>query len=95
MTQQTLPFVRKSRTSKVAAKRLTVSEEQRRQVLAFLGSCGDRGATDEEIQDGTGLGGSTERPRRVELERRGLIFKSELERPTRSGRNAAVWLARS
>lgn len=95
MTQQTLPFVRKSRTSKAAAQRLTVSEEQRRSVLAYLESCGDRGATDEEIQDGTGLGGSTERPRRIELERRGLIFKSESERPTRSGRNAAVWLARS
>lgn len=94
MIQPTLPFVRSSRTSKAAAQRLTVSEEQRRSVLAYIECRCEHGATDEEIQDGTGLSGSTERPRRIELERRGLIRKSELERPTRSGRSAAVWIVR-
>lgn len=94
MTQQTLPFVRKSATSKAAAARLTVSEQQRRSVLAFLESCGERGATDEEIQDGIGMSGNTARPRRGELQKSGSVIDSGTTRPTRSGRAATVWVAK-
>jgi predicted transcriptional regulator len=48
-------------------------------------------ATDEEIQDALGMGPSTERPRRVELVRAGLVRDSGETRATRSGRQAVVW----
>lgn len=62
-------------------------------VLGFLRGRGDLGATDEEMQDGAGIGASTQRPRRVELVERGLVVDSEGKRPTRSGRQAVVWKA--
>lgn len=63
---------------------------QRERVLAYLQEWGP--ATDEQIQDALGLEGSTERPRRVELARAGLIKKSGVAQ-TRSGRRACLWAA--
>ncbi|MFN9286738.1 MAG: hypothetical protein ACK6EB_01625, partial [Planctomyces sp.] len=60
-----------------------------RLVLDFLRGRPD-GATDEEIASGLGLNPSTERPRRIELARRGLIVTGGT-RKTASGRNADVW----
>jgi len=51
------------------------------------------GATDEEIAHACGMNPSTERPRRIELARRGLVVKSGT-RKTASGRMACVWKAR-
>jgi len=56
-------------------------------VLEFIAA---RPSTDEEIAEGLGLSPSTARPRRVELWRRWLIVQDGT-RPTRSGRQAAVW----
>lgn len=61
-----------------------------RQVLAFLRQRGDLGATDEEMQIGIPMAPSTQRPRRVELARRGLVVEAGV-RKTSSGRNANVW----
>ena len=61
-----------------------------RQVLAFLRQRGDLGATDEEMQLGIPMAPSTQRPRRVELARRGLLVEAGV-RKTSSGRNANVW----
>lgn len=47
-------------------------------------------ATDEEIALRTGLAGNTVRPRRVELQRAGLVEECG-KRKTASGRNAVVW----
>ena len=63
-------------------------ESQRGRVLAFLEEYG--GHTDEQIQDALGMDPNTQRPRRVELARAGLIKKVGVAR-TRSGRSAAVW----
>lgn len=52
-----------------------------------------RGATDEELQDLLQMNPNTERPRRVELVRMGLVRDSGLTRTTRSGRKATVWVA--
>ena len=69
------------------AKRLNALH---RQVLAFLRQRGDLGATDEEMQLGIPMAPSTQRPRRVELARRGLLVEAGV-RKTTSNRNATVW----
>lgn len=63
-------------------------------VLAHVIACGYHGATDEEIADALDMTGSTERPRRVTLVRRGLLVDSTIRRLTRSGRLAVVWMHR-
>jgi hypothetical protein len=86
---QRAPSVAGSPTSAAAADAMepdTLNALQRR-VYEFVAS---RPSTDEEITEGLGISPSTARPRRVELVRRGLIA-ADGTRPTRSGRQAAVW----
>lgn len=68
-------------SSKLGALQLRVLEEIHR----------TGGSTDEEIAHALGMNPSTARPRRIELERRGLIRKAGHGRRTSSGRQAAVW----
>lgn len=85
------PSVRGSVTSAAAADSLdgaTLNALQRR-VLEFL-RARPEGATDEEMQRGLGMNPSTQRPRRIELARRGLVVEAGTRR-TASGRNASVW----
>lgn len=89
---QRAPAVRGSVTSAQAADSLgpaTLNAMQRR-VYEFLRTCGAFGATDEEIQLALGMNPSTQRPRRIELVRRGLVVEDGTRR-TASGRNASVW----
>ena len=90
---QRAPSVNGSVTSAKAADSLDATTLNRlhRQVLAFLEARPD-GATDEEMQAGLGMNPSTQRPRRIELARRGLIVESGT-RKTASGRMAVVWKA--
>jgi DNA-binding IclR family transcriptional regulator len=48
------------------------------------------GLTDEEMQTRLGMNPSTQRPRRIELARRGLVVEGGTRR-TASGRMATVW----
>ena len=86
------PAQRHSVTSMQAADALDAKRLNalHRQVLAFLRQRGDLGATDEEMQLGIPMAPSTQRPRRVELARRGLLVEAGV-RKTTSGRNANVW----
>lgn len=59
-------------------------------VLAHLAGM-VQGATNEELENALGMGGSTLRPRVVELRNRGLVRDSGKRRNTRSGRAAVVW----
>lgn len=59
-------------------------------VLRFIEQQGNYGATREEIQLGTGLGGDTVRPRVWELEKAALVKGSGITRPTKSGKQAEV-----
>jgi hypothetical protein len=61
-------------------------------VLSAIEKAGAAGATDEELQDRLGMPANTQRPRRWELERAGLVRDSGQRRPTKSGRNAVVWV---
>lgn len=51
----------------------------------------NKGATDHEIQQGLGLIGSTERPRRWELVKEGRVEDSGERRLTPSGKRGIVW----
>lgn len=84
------PFVQGSETSEAAAKSIK-TDKGRAAVLAVLRQH-PGGLTDEEIQGLTGLSPSTERPRRVELERDRRIYNSGQNRKTKSGRQAVVWM---
>jgi len=85
-------FQAHSATSVEAAHKIADAAALRAQVLAYLRERID-GATDEEIQTALSLGGSTQRPRRVELVNRGQVRDSGRRRLTRSGRQAVVWVA--
>lgn len=50
------------------------------------------GSTDEEMQRELDMPGSTQRPRRRELQNADLIIKSGTTRKTQSGRLAVVWM---
>ena len=91
------PFQPASETSREAAKAIEGSGASlRAQLLAFLrleASQGWDGWTDEELQRVLPMNPSTERPRRIELVRLGLVEDSGEKRRTASGRLATVWRA--
>jgi len=89
------PAVRGSITSAQAADSLgpaTLNAMQRR-VLELLQATPE-GLTDEEMARRLAMNPSTQRPRRIELARRGLVVTCGTRR-TASGRNADVWKARA
>lgn len=65
----------------------------RAQVFTHLCAVGLHGATDEELQRALGMPANTQRPRRVELVRAGVVRDSGRRRPTSTKRNAVVWIA--
>ena len=90
----TLPFVIGSDTSEDAADLARAgAATQRDRVRAAIRAAGEAGRTDEERQLALVLGGSTERPRRIELVERGLIRDSGRRRATSTGRQAVIWVA--
>lgn len=90
---QPAPYVQGSETSRAAAQHVgNATGAMREAVLRFLADRGDEGATDEEIGSALRLGGSTARPRRVELVAAGCVRDSGKRRPTTSGRAATVWV---
>lgn len=91
-----LPFQTGSDTSEIAASAIEPSAERlRERVHRFLLDCGTRGATDEEIQMGTGLRVSTQVPRRRELVLAGHVIDTGFRRQTVKLRPAVVWGATS
>ncbi|NBW15924.1 MAG: hypothetical protein EBR82_48865 [Caulobacteraceae bacterium] len=85
------PSARGSVTSAAAADSLdgeTLNAMQRRVLELLQATPG--GLTDEEMQTRLGMNPSTQRPRRIELARRGLVVEAGT-RKTSSGRWAVVW----
>jgi len=90
---QRAPAVNGSATSAAAADSLgpaTLNALQRR-VLELLQATPE-GLTDEEMARRLGMNPSTQRPRRIELAKAGMIQKAGV-RKTASNRNADVWRA--
>lgn len=89
--QDDLPFARGSETSRAAAESMKeCAATQRNRVLEFIRSAHE--VTDQEIQTALGMSPQTECPRRIELQRAGLIMPVG-KRKTRSGRMAITWKA--
>jgi hypothetical protein len=80
-------------SSEAAARIEPTAGTLRAEVLSYVRACGDFGATDEQIQLALEMNPSTQRPRRQELEKMGLIVRTTRTRPTKSGRSAVVFVA--
>lgn len=71
----------------------------REQYFSAVQAAGAAGLTDDEAQIALNMNGSTQRPRRQELQIAGRIKVAlnhcggAVKRPTRSGRQAVVWVA--
>ena len=85
------PYQRHSPTSKAAAEQIEPTAGTLRRMV--LEAIREKPSTDHELQEALGLEGSTERPRRREVQQAGLIEDSGDRRPTPSGRLAVVWRA--
>ena len=80
-------------TSRAAAEAIEpCAETLRGKLLAILREHPE-GLTDEQMQELSGLDGSTQRPRRQELEKLNLCHKTIGTRKTKSGRAALIWKA--
>lgn len=85
-----VPYVRGSSTSRAAADAIAVHVTPlQKVVMDYLREHGP--STDEEMQAGIPMGPNTQRPRRVELVRNGLIRDSGTTRDGASGKMAVVW----
>lgn len=88
------PYVKKYDTSREAAEKIIgKAGELRFRVYHRIRLSGEFGCTDEQIQKAERMDPSTQRPRRVELVRAGLVRDSGRKRRTHSGRFAVVWVA--
>jgi predicted DNA-binding transcriptional regulator len=93
MSELYLPYQPHSATSEAAADDIAVAAGALEILVYEFLRYRAEGATDEEIQRRLVLDGSTERPRRVSLVRKGLVVDSGQKRLTASGRLAVVWRA--
>lgn len=81
-------------TSKDAAESVKpIVRGQALQILEYLVSKGTVGATQEELETALSISGNSLRPRLKWMEEQGFVYRSGLTRPTRSKRQAKVWLA--
>ena len=81
-----------SETSKEAAAKLEIAASTlRAQVFNHLRG-EEGGETDDEMQVSLAMNPSTQRPRRRELQLKGLVVDSGKKRKTRSNRQAVVWI---
>lgn len=88
------PSVQGSRTSEAAAQAQTDAGRTTRKdrIEAAIRAAGHEGLTAERIEAVTGYGGSTVRPRIVELERERRVVKTSRTRLTASGHDAFVYV---
>lgn len=88
------PYQRHSATSKTAAMAIEPrAGTQRYRVLAHLRDMEDCGATDEELQRFIPMSANSQRPRRQELVKAGLVVDSGRTRKTAAYFDAVVWIA--
>lgn len=78
-------------TSRMAAESVMNKDTQRARILRIIKIYSPSGVTDDVLQILTGLDGNTERPRRGELVKMGLIEPAEKPQLTRTGRKAVAW----
>lgn len=87
------PYVRKSKTSKAAAKSVKpFLPTQRLLVVRTIEAQGERGLTCDGVEEITGLRHQACSARVLELREAGLIVDSGRTRKTRSGRQAVIYV---
>ena len=87
-----IPYQGHSTTSERAAQEIAGTVDTlRRRVMLFIQLNGP--SSDDEIQQALSINPSTERPRRIELVKLGLVRDSGLQGKTRSGRACTLWCA--
>ena len=95
-----VPFVKGSETSTAAADSMVKhAKSVEVQILSLFMEVGYWGLTDDEIEQRLGLKHQTVSARRRQLEKNNLIVKmykdgKRMKRPTRSGRQAGVYISR-
>jgi hypothetical protein len=95
-SRKTLPYVRGSQTSKMAAEdAATRAPSIREQVYQYIAGKEGDGATDREIELALGLRHQTASARRRELVQEGRVFDSGHKRATEGRNLATVWLVTS
>lgn len=75
----------------VAKKMFPKSGSLRRKVYDYFISCGNYGATDQEIETNLNMSGNTVRPTRQSLQKDGYIIDSGLIRKNQNGNSCIVW----
>lgn len=85
-------FAHHSATSKAAADAIKPNAETLRAKVRELLEFYTAGLTDEQMQTMLKMNPSTQRPRRVELVRSGVVKDSGRTAPTKSGRQATIWV---
>ncbi len=87
-----IPYVGHSTTSERAAQQIAGKAGTLRwQVFSYIQANGP--CSDNEIQSHLLMDASTQRPRRIELCKLGLVRDSGLQGKTRSGRACTLWVA--
>ncbi|MBK5204334.1 MAG: hypothetical protein JJD98_02685 [Polaromonas sp.] len=90
----TAPYQHHSATSKAAAEAIEPrAGTQRARVLDHLRDMEDCGATDDEMQRFIPMSANSQRPRRQELVKVGLVVDSGRTRKTAADQDAVVWIA--
>ena len=87
-----IPYQGHSTTSERAAQEIAGTVDTlRRRVMSFIQLNGP--SSDDEIQQALNINPSTQRPRRIELVKLGLVRDSGLTGKTRSGRACTLWVS--
>lgn len=88
------PVRGKKETSRAAAKAAEPKAGTiRRKVLDHIRAYAGTGRTRDEIEAGLGVGGSTVRPRVLELVQAGFVVETRFTRKTRAGLDSFVLMA--
>ena len=82
----------RARSAEARRQAMKTRPREWERLLRYLRGCRRRGATDQEMQQAVRMGGNTQRPRRRELEQRGLVKNSGKQRKTLAGVRATVWV---
>ncbi len=86
----------RSANSSTAAKAIAPRARSiRGSILAHVRDCGAAGATDQEISVALGIDGSTVRPARLSMVRRGLLIDTGRDRLTVAQNPARIYVAAS
>lgn len=90
---ETLPYSEPTTSKEAAESMKEKAPTLRQKVLEQYILAGPEGLTDWQVQHRLQMKGSTQRPRRWELEKMGLVEPTERMRVTGSGRKARVFRA--